>query len=156
MASLCTANFLDFTVTLFSCTANFIDFTVTLFSCTANLIDFTVTLFSCTANFIDFTVTLLHSQHITINTLVDSKLSWKPHIQYISSKISKNIAILQKLIKTINISNLHNLYYSLIYPYLFNGISVWGLAGVTALSPVIKLQKRIVRLLSCSTHRSPF
>ena len=75
--------------------------------------------------------------------VVDSKLSWKPHIQYISSKISKNIAILQKLI---------------VYPYLFNGISVWGLAGVTALSPVIKLQKRIVRLLSCSPkleHTAP-
>ena len=41
---------------------------------------------------------------------------------------------------------------------MFNGISVWGLAGVTALSPVIKLQKRIVRLLSCSPkleHTAP-
>ena len=54
--------------------------------------------------------------------IVDHKLSWKPQIQYLSSKISKSLAILKKLIKTININNLQNLYYSLIYPYLINGL----------------------------------
>ena len=81
-----------------------------------------------------------------------------PQIQYISSKISKSLAILQKLIKTINISNLQNLYYSFIYPYLINGITVWGSAGATALNPVIKLQKRLVRILSSSPryeHTAP-
>ena len=90
--------------------------------------------------------------------IVDHKLSWKPQIQYISSKISKSLAILQKLIKTINISNLQNLYYSFIYPYLINGITVWGSAGATALNPVIKLQKRLVRILSSSPryeHTAP-
>ena len=75
-----------------------------------------------------------------------------------SSKISKSLAILQKLIKTINISNLQNLYYSFIYPYLINGITVWGSAGATALNPVIKLQKRLVRILSSSPryeHTAP-
>ena len=90
--------------------------------------------------------------------IVDHKLSWKPQIQYMSSKISKSLAILQKLIKTINISNLQNLYYSFSYPYLIYGITVWGSAGATALNPVIKLQKRLVRILSSSPryeHTSP-
>ena len=56
--------------------------------------------------------------------IVDHKLSWKSQIQYMFSKISKSLAILQKLIKTININNLQNLYYSFIYPDLINGITV--------------------------------
>ena len=50
------------------------------------------------------------------------------------------------------------LYYSFIYPYLINGITVWGSAGATALNPVIKLQKRLVRILSSSPryeHTAP-
>ena len=74
--------------------------------------------------------------------IVDHKLSWKSHIQFIASKISKNFAILLKLIKTINSRNIQNLYYSFIYPYLINGISVWGSAGVAALNPLILLQKK--------------
>ena len=90
--------------------------------------------------------------------IVDHKLSWKSHIQFIASKISKNFAILLKLIKTINSRNIQNLYYSFIYPYLINGISVWGSAGVTALNPLILLQKRIIRMLTSSprlTHTAP-
>ena len=90
--------------------------------------------------------------------MVDHKLNWKSHIQYIASKISKSYAILQKLIKTLNIRNFQNLYYSFIYPYLTNGISVWGSAGVSVLNPLKILQKRTVRMLTLSprlAHTAP-
>ena len=82
--------------------------------------------------------------------IIDEKMSWKPHISYISLKISKNIAVLKKLIKVLNWENLHCLYYSLIYPYLINGITVWGSSGHNKLSPLIILQKRVVRILTNS------
>ena len=63
--------------------------------------------------------------------IIDEKLSWNSHINYISLKVSKNIAIIKKLITTINRDSLYNLYYSLIYPYLINGITVWGTSGIT-------------------------
>ena len=90
--------------------------------------------------------------------MVDHKLNWKSHIQYIASKISKSYAILQKLIKTLNIRNIQNLYYSLIYPYLTNGISVWGSAGVSVINPLRILQKQTVCMLTWNprlAHTAP-
>ena len=85
--------------------------------------------------------------------IIDEKLSWKSHINYISLKVSKNIAIIKKLIKTINRDSLYNLYYSLIYPYLINGITVWGISGISNLSPLIILQKKVVRIFMKSGRR---
>ena len=90
--------------------------------------------------------------------IIDEKLSWKSHVNYISFKISKNFAILKKLVKAISRENLRNLYYNLIYPYLMNGIIVWGSAGDTTLSPLFLLQKKIIRILTGSgklDHTSP-
>ena len=82
--------------------------------------------------------------------IIDEKLSWKPHINYVSLKISKNAAVLRKLKKHVNVDNIYNLYYSLVYPYLINGIAVWGASGITTLAPIVTLQKRVVRLLTNS------
>ena len=85
--------------------------------------------------------------------IIDEQLSWKAHINYVSLKISKNIAILKKLTKFFNTDNLYNFYYSLIYPYLTNGNTVWGVSGMNTLNPLIILQKKIVRILSKSGRR---
>ena len=85
--------------------------------------------------------------------IIDEKLSWKAHINYVSLKISKNVAILKKLTKFFNTDNLYNFYYSLIYPYLTNGNTVWGASGMNTLNPLIILQKKIVRILSKSGRR---
>ena len=90
--------------------------------------------------------------------IIEEKLSWKSHVNNISFKISKNFAILKKLVKAISRENLRNLYYSFIYPYLMNGIIVWGSVGYTTLSPLFLLQKKIIRLLTGSgklDHTSP-
>ena len=79
--------------------------------------------------------------------LIDEKLSWNYHINYISLNVSTNIAIVKKLIKNINRDSLYNLYYSLIYPYLINGITVWGASGIRNL--IISLNyftKKVVRI----------
>ena len=75
------------------------------------------------------------------------------HKLYVSLKISKNIAILKKLIKFFNTDNLYNFYYSLIYPYMTNGNTVWGASGMNTLNPLITLQRKVVRILSKSGRR---
>ena len=85
--------------------------------------------------------------------IIDEKLSWKAHINYISLKISKNIAVLKKLVKVLNTDNLYNLYYSLIYPYLLNGNLVWGTALTCIIEPLVKLQKKTIRILTHSARR---
>ena len=56
---------------------------------------------------------------------IDQNLTWKSHINYISKKISKSVGIISKL-RHVDLPTLKQVYYSLVYPYLQYGISVWG------------------------------
>ena len=61
-----------------------------------------------------------------LGVMLDSKLSWQPHIAYISKKISKGIGILCKARKYLPQKCLITLYYSFIYPYMNYCLEVWG------------------------------
>ena len=53
-----------------------------------------------------------------LGVIIDQYLSLKQHIQYIAAKISKNIGIIYRLRRYINIKTVITLCYSFIYPYL--------------------------------------
>ena len=57
------------------------------------------------------------SQVKFLGTIIDDKLTWKPHIDYISKKLSKAIAIMYRLKAYVTQETLCSLYYSLVYPY---------------------------------------
>ena len=61
-----------------------------------------------------------------LGIMLDSKLSWNSHIEYISKKISKGIGILCKARKYLPKNTLITLYYSFVYPYLNYCLEVWG------------------------------
>ena len=77
-----------------------------------------------------------------LGILVDSKLTWKPHITELSKKLAGTAGIFFKTrhFTTIEISKL--LYYYLFEYFISYGIFIWGLnpANLKALS---KLQKRV-------------
>ena len=50
--------------------------------------------------------------------LMDSKLNWSKHINFIKGKITKAIGIICKARKNLNRETLLVLYYSFVYPYL--------------------------------------
>jgi hypothetical protein len=83
-----------------------------------------------------------------LGVFLDSRLTFKDHIHYIKNKISKSIGILYKAKQKLPQSVLKSLYFSSIYSYLSYGIEVWGSACPSHLDPLVKLQKRSVRLLS--------
>ena len=58
--------------------------------------------------------------------VLDRNLSWKFHINVICKKLSKNIGMISKLRHYADLDTLKNVYYSLIYPYLYNGAIIWG------------------------------
>ena len=47
---------------------------------------------------------------------------------------------------------MRNLYYSFVYPYLIYCVEVWGNAHDTYLDPLIKLQKKCVRVITFSYY----
>ena len=84
---------------------------------------------------------------------IDSTLSWKIHIDNVSTKISKTIGLLYKIRYFVDVKIIKTLYYSLVYPHLIYGIEVWGSADETHLNKLLILQKKIVRLICYSDVR---
>ena len=88
-----------------------------------------------------------------LGVLIDQNLSWKYHIIYIDSivtKISKNVGLIAKLRHSVPRPILVNIYKSLIHPYLTYGLallSAWGQACKTYLNKIPILQKRALRFL---------
>ena len=89
-----------------------------------------------------------------LGVIVDSKLNWNEHIKYIKKKISMGIGIISAAKKHFSLPTLKILYFSFIYPYYTYCVEVWGNACQTHLLSLIKLQKRIVRIISYSSYKA--
>ena len=87
-----------------------------------------------------------------LGVFLDSNLNWKKHIEYVSKKISKSIGILCKARKLLNKPTLVNLYYTFVYPYYIYGIQVWGGTYPTNLQKLVLLQKKAIRIITCSKY----
>ena len=87
-----------------------------------------------------------------IGVILDSNLKWDHHINLIKTKIAKGIGIICKARKLLELNTLLTLYYSMIYPYLTYCIEVWGNSGKTYLMSLFKLQKKVLRIMTCSGY----
>ena len=67
-----------------------------------------------------------------LGILVDSTLTWKPHITQLSKKHSRSVGIFFKIRHYVTPETLKLLYYSF-YSFISYGISAWGLTHPTAL-----------------------
>ena len=94
------------------------------------------------------------SQTKFLGVILDSQLSWKPHIKYISTKLSKNIGILGKARRYLNTKSLECLYYAFLYPYFLYCINIWGGANISTLKPLVTIQNWAVRTVSCKPRRT--
>ena len=87
-----------------------------------------------------------------LGVVVDDKLNWSKHIDFIKLKISKSIGILYKARKAFSINIMINLYYSIIYPHLTYCNIIWGSAKPIHLNKLLVLQKRAIRLCTYSLY----
>ena len=85
-----------------------------------------------------------------LGVIIDDNLNWSNHISYINSKIAKGIGIICRARKFFSKSALINLYYAFIFPYLIYCVEVWGNALSTHTQPLIKLQNKIIRIITNS------
>ena len=93
-----------------------------------------------------------------LGVVIDCHLNWSKHINYIKTKVSKGIGIINRIKQFINKETLRTLYFSFVYPYLYYSIVVWGNAQDCYRDTIVKLQKRAVRIISCSpllAHSEP-
>ena len=87
-----------------------------------------------------------------LGVIIDSKLNWCEHIQYIKNKISKSNGILYKIRHFLDKNTLRNMYFTFVYPYLIYCIEVWGNAFDSHLTPLINLQKKTIRTITFSYY----
>ena len=87
-----------------------------------------------------------------LGVIIDCKLTWKQHIQHITDKISKTVALLRLLRYIFPKRILKLIYMSLIYSYLNYCNLIWGGAYSTILHPLFVLQKKAIRLISNSHY----
>ena len=81
---------------------------------------------------------------------VDQHMSWQPHIQKISNKISRTLGVMNRLKRFLPTRILKLIYNSLILPHLQFSILNWGFKH----ERLMKLQKRAVRIVTCSKYNS--
>ena len=83
-----------------------------------------------------------------LGVFIDNKLSSKPHITYICTKVAKGISVILKARKVFDHETLSTLYYTFVYPYLNCCIHVWGRAYDTHLNDLRVLQNKIIRIIN--------
>ena len=85
---------------------------------------------------------------------IDAQLTWKTHIEYTCKKLSKCVGILCKARKKLYKSTLISLYYSFAYPYFIYCNHVWGQNYPSCLERISLIQKKLVRIITCSPFRA--
>ena len=93
-----------------------------------------------------------------LGVLIDENLSWKPHINVVNSKVSKNIGLLYKARLFLNIYNLKQLYFSFVHSYLNYANIAWASTHKSKLITLYRRQKHASRLIHFKdkfTHAQP-
>ena len=85
-----------------------------------------------------------------LGLIFDSNLNWKPYLHELNKKISRGIGVLSKVRYYANRNILHKLHYSIIYPFLTYGLSIWGNTYSSNFKPSIILQKRAIHTITFS------
>ena len=83
-----------------------------------------------------------------LGVILDSKLNWHNHIQYVCTKLSKAAGIIYKVKKKVPQNVLLLLYHSLVATYLRYGIASWGSARSTAQGKLQSLQNKVLRYMT--------
>ena len=82
-----------------------------------------------------------------LGVIIDEKLKWDSHIEYITPKISKACGALVRLRNCASMEILKNVYHALIYSYLRYGILIWGNASKAVRNPLQILLNKVARIM---------
>lgn len=86
-----------------------------------------------------------HTKFLGIN--IDEHLNWKYHIAVVCDKLSKSCGILYKIRNLLTKEALISIYYTICYPHLIYGLSIWGCTWPSYLQSVYVAQKKILRCI---------
>ena len=82
-----------------------------------------------------------------LGVVIDNKLNWKSHIEYINHKVNIGIGIVKKLRYYVQEETLINHYRALIKPHIDYGILAWSSANRTNLKTIERTMNKAIRLM---------
>ena len=80
--------------------------------------------------------------------MLDAKLTWKNHINYIKTKLSSICGILGTIRPKLTLKVAKMIYYSLAYSHMNYGNILWSATSPSNLKPIINIQKRLIRIIA--------
>jgi len=94
-------------------------------------------------------------QYKYLGVIIDKKLSWEPHIQYVNKKIRSMIYAFRQLREVLTVDHCRRVYYAYIQSTLQYGILAWGGASTSVLEPLFVTQKSIIKIINRLNLRFP-
>ena len=88
-----------------------------------------------------------------LGLIIDQDLSWKSHIKYITTKLSRTLGLLYKTRHFMDKKCRLLLFNSLFLSYIQYGIICWGRAKITAKKPISILYNKALRCINFSDFR---
>ena len=88
------------------------------------------------------------------NLIIDSRLSFCYHVDFVASKISKTIGLLYKLRSFLPSAALLSLYQCLVLPYFTYGIDSWFATGRSRIQKLEVLQRKCIRAINFLDYNS--
>ena len=86
--------------------------------------------------------------HKYLGIIIDEKLSWKPHLSAVASKLAKLCGLFYKLRLYVDKQVLKKVYYTLIYPIIFYCVICWGSCSKTVSKPVEVVHNQILKCIN--------
>jgi len=95
------------------------------------------------------------AQYKYLGIIIDHKLSWEPHIQYLKHKIRKMIFAFRQLRQVLTVDRCRSAYYAYVQSVLQYGILAWGGASASVLEPLAVTQCSIMKTILKKNQRYP-
>ena len=89
-----------------------------------------------------------------LGLIIDSRLSFCYHVDFLASKISKTIGVLYKLRSFLPSAALLSLYQCLVFPYFTYGIDSWFATGRSRIQKLEVLQRKCIRAINFLDYNS--
>lgn len=90
-----------------------------------------------------------------LGLIIDHKLSWKQHIEYVKSKLTPYLYILRHTKYTLPMKTKISLYYSYFNSNLSYMIPIWGYSTMNNLMTLQRTQNKVIRTLFWQDYQDP-
>src|SRR5688572_3534385 len=82
-----------------------------------------------------------------LGVTLDENLNWHQHISNVQKNCRFGILLLKKLKRYFSVAQLISFFHAFIQSHITYGVTSWGMTYNTALLPIMRIQKRAIRVI---------